>query len=157
MATLIVGIGDCKVTSNAEDVLVTHALGSCIAVIIHDPVAKVAGLLHYMLPASSLDPARAAARPYVFADTGIPLLFHLAYCLGAAKSRMKIFAAGGARMLESNGDFHIGMRNHIAMRRIFLQAGVQVRGEDIGGTNSRAVSLEVQTGRVLVRTCADER
>jgi hypothetical protein len=48
MASLIVGIGDCKVSGNVEDVLVTHALGSCIAILIHDPVAKVAGLLHYM-------------------------------------------------------------------------------------------------------------
>src|ERR1700712_5727529 len=102
MSLQVVGIGDCKVSNDPEDVLVTHALGSCIAVIIHDPVAKVAGLLHYMLPESSLDPEKAAARPFVYADTGIPLLFHKAYRLGAIKSRLKIFAAGGALMLESN-------------------------------------------------------
>ena len=59
MASVIVGIGDCKVSKQPDDVLITHALGSCIAVMIHDPVAKVAGLLHYMLPESSLDAERA--------------------------------------------------------------------------------------------------
>ena len=59
MSLQVVGIGDCKVSNDPEDVLVTHALGSCIAVLIHDPVARVAGLLHYMLPESSLDPAKA--------------------------------------------------------------------------------------------------
>src|ERR1700731_1162142 len=47
MSLHVVGIGDCKVSNEPEDVLVTHALGSCIAVMIHDPVARVAGLLHY--------------------------------------------------------------------------------------------------------------
>ena len=54
--------------------LVTYALGSCIAVAVHDPVTSVAGLLHYMLPEASLDWDKAAQNPYMFADTGIPKL-----------------------------------------------------------------------------------
>ncbi len=50
----------------------TYALGSCIAVAMHDPVAKVAGLLHYMLPESAIDAAKAQQNPFMFADTGIP-------------------------------------------------------------------------------------
>jgi chemotaxis protein CheD len=157
MATLTVGIGDCKVSARAGDVLVTHALGSCIAVMIHDPVAKVAGLLHYMLPESSLDTVKAAARPFVFADTGIPLLFHQAYRLGAVKSRLKVFVAGGAQMLESNEAFNIGRRNHLALRRIFAKADVQVAAEDVGGVSSRSVCLDVETGRARVRMAGERR
>jgi len=152
MSSLIVGIGDCKVSKQPDDVLVTHALGSCIAVMIHDPVAKVAGLLHYMLPESSLDAEKAGQRPYMFADTGIPLLFKSAYQLGAVKSRMIVMAAGGAQMLDPNGTFNIGQRNHTAMRKIFWKAGVIVHKEEIGGTSSRTVRIDVASGRVQLRT-----
>ena len=55
MGDVIVGISDFGCSRKPGDVLVTYALGSCIAVIIYDPVASVGGLLHYMLPDSNLD------------------------------------------------------------------------------------------------------
>jgi chemotaxis protein CheD len=155
MSSLIVGIGDCKVSKDPQDVLVTHALGSCIAVLIHDPVAKVAGLLHYMLPESSLDADKAGKRPFMFADTGIPLLFKSAYQLGAVKARMVVMAAGGAQMLDPNGTFNIGQRNHTAMRKIFWKAGVIVHKEEVGGTSSRTVRIDVESGRVQLRTSGE--
>ena len=75
-ATHVIGIADCAVTNNPEAVLVTYALGSCIAVTLHDNVSRVGGLLHLMLPESNLDTARAQSNPYMFANTGIPLLFN---------------------------------------------------------------------------------
>jgi chemotaxis protein CheD len=154
MSLQVVGIGDCKVSNDPDDVLVTHALGSCIAVMIHDPVARVAGLLHYMLPESSLDPAKAKLRPFMFADTGIPELFHWTYALGGVKSRLIVMAAGGAQMLDPNGTFNIGKKNQLAMRKIFWKAGVLVRKEEIGGVDSRTVRIEVATGKVMLRTSA---
>ena len=61
--------------------MTTYGLGSCIALAIHDPVASVGGLLHFMLPESSLNPRKAGENPYLFADTGIPLLFQAAYAI----------------------------------------------------------------------------
>jgi chemotaxis protein CheD len=148
MAPLIVGIGDCKVSRDPSDILITHALGSCIAVLVHDPVAKVAGLLHYMLPESSLDTGKAEKRPFMFADTGIPLLFANACQLGAVKSRLVVMAAGGAQMLDPNGTFNIGQRNHQAMRKIFWKHGVILHKEEVGGTSSRTIKIAVATGRV---------
>jgi chemotaxis protein CheD len=152
MNPIIVGIGECMVSNDPSEIIVTHALGSCIAVLVHDPLAKVSGLLHYMLPESNLDREKAIARPCVFADTGIPMLFQSAYQLGAAKSRMIVTAVGGAQMLDDNGTFNIGKRNHLAMRKIFWKAGVLVQREEIGGNISRTVSIEVKTGRVLMRS-----
>jgi chemotaxis protein CheD len=152
MARLVIGIGDCKVSKDPSDVLVTHALGSCIAVLLYDPRARVAGLLHYMLPESSLDPKEAGKRPYLFADTGIPLLLHGACQLGAVKSRMVIVAAGGARMLNPTGTLNVGQRNHLAMLKIFEKAGIRIYKEDIGGTCSRTVSIDVAHGRVQLQT-----
>jgi chemotaxis protein CheD len=124
-----------------------------MAVAIYDPAAGVAGLLHLMLPESSLDPAKAAVRPYQFADTGIPLLFHAAYALGAEKKRLTVRLAGGAQILsrvvsDPTAIFNVGKRNHLACRRILWAAGVMVHGEDVGGSVSRTVSLEPAGGRM---------
>ena len=72
MGDLIVGISDIKISNSPDDVIVTYALGSCIGISVYDPVAKVGGLLHYMLPDSTLDEKKAKDNPAMFADTGIP-------------------------------------------------------------------------------------
>jgi chemotaxis protein CheD len=148
MKEIIVGMADCRISNDPGSVLVTHALGSCVAVAIHDPVAGVGGLLHIMLPESSLDPAKAAARPYQFADTGIPLLFHAAYTLGADKKRLTVRLVGGGQILDPGGVFNVGKRNHLACRKILWAAGVMVHGEDVGGSVSRTAYLEPAGGRM---------
>ena len=152
----VVGISDSAVSDQRESVLVTHALGSCVAVTIYDPVAMVGGLLHYMLPESSMDPEKAFAKPCMFADTGIPLLFRTAYGLGAAKARLLVAAFGGAQVLHAGDSFDIGRRNYLAMRKILWKAGVRVHHEDVGGTSPRTVRMEVSTGRMWI-TCGREQ
>jgi chemotaxis protein CheD len=155
--TLVIGVGDCLVSNDSQSTLVTYALGSCIAILIHDPVAGVGGLLHYMLPESSLDASKAQERPFMYADTGIPLLFQTAYTLGAEKSRLYVAAVGGAQVMDPHGTFNIGKKNHLAMRKIFWKAGVMVKAEEVGGTSSRTVRLEIATGRILMRQGEEER
>ena len=148
MSLITVGIGDAQVSRDTSDVLVTHALGSCIAVAIHDPVVEVAGLLHILLPDSKSSPQKAAAQPCLFADTGIPALFHSAYALGAQKPRITVRVVGGAQIADPQGVFNIGKQNYLACRRILWAAGVLIRGEEIGGSISRTVRLTVGCGRL---------
>jgi chemotaxis protein CheD len=68
---VVVGVADMRVSNQQGEVLVTHALGSCIGVAIYDPTAKVGGILHFMLPDSNLDPGKAQEHPHMFADTGL--------------------------------------------------------------------------------------
>ena len=77
----VVGVADMKVSNDQEQMLVTYSLGSCIGVAIYDPVARVGGMLHYMLPESSLDRRKAQKNPSMFGDTGIPFLFKSSYKL----------------------------------------------------------------------------
>jgi chemotaxis protein CheD len=151
MQTLIVGVADCQVSVNPDCALVTYALGSCVGVAIYDPVARVAGLLHLMLPDSAIDPAQAGTRPYMFADTGVPLLFRRAYALGADKRRIGVRLVGGAQVMDDHGVFDIGRRNYLAARKILWKAGVLIQGEAVGGTTSRTVRLEVATGTMWLR------
>jgi len=145
-----VGISDCLVSGNQDVVITTHALGSCVGLLIYDPVAQVGGLLHYMLPDSGIDKERAQQNPFMFADTGIPLLFHSAYKAGARKERLQVTALGGAQILGASDSFNIGKRNLMSMRKILWKAGVMLHNEDVGGTSPRTARLEVATGRILV-------
>jgi chemotaxis protein CheD len=145
-----VGISDCTVSNDESVVITTHALGSCVGLIIYDPAARVGGLLHYMLPDSNMDKDRAQKNPFMFADTGIPLLFHTAYKAGARKERIQVTALGGAQILGVNDTFNIGKRNLLSMRKILWKAGVMLHNEDVGGTSPRTARLEIATGRVQV-------
>ena len=93
--TLVVGVADMVVSNDSSAEIVTYSLGSCLGVTIYDPVKKIGGLLHLMLPDSKIDAAKAASMPYMFVDTGLPRLFHAAYNLGptAAGSRSRLPAA----------------------------------------------------------------
>ena len=149
--TQVIGIADCAVSNDPETVLVTYALGSCIAVTVHDHVSRVGGLLHLMLPESNLDTAKAQSNPYMFANTGIPLLFNRAFQQGAEKRRMIVRLVGGAQVLDDGGVFNIGKRNQLSARKILWKAGILIHGEEMGGTVSRTIKLEVGTGKLWVR------
>jgi chemotaxis protein CheD len=148
MTQVVVGVGCGGVSRDPEATLVTYALGSCIAVMLHDPVARVGGMVHYMLPESSMAIEKSQTHPWMFADTGIPLLLRAALEHGADKRRLAIFAAGGAQVMDDNGVFNIGKRNCLALRKALWKVGLMTRAEETGGNVSRTVRLEVGTGRV---------
>jgi len=148
---IVVGISDMKVSNNPDDVLITYSLGSCIGLIIWDPEVKVGGLLHYLLPDSNLAKEKAKKNPFMFSDSGVPLLFKAAYKFGAVKKRMIVKVVGGAHVLDSSGFFNIGKRNALALRKIFWKNNVIVAASDIGGTVNRTVSLHVGTGSTLIK------
>jgi chemotaxis protein CheD len=131
--------------------MVTYALGSCIAVAVYDPAAKVGGLLHYMLPDSTLDAEKARQTPGMFADTGIPLLFKTCYRMGADKKRMVVKVAGGASILDDSNFFRIGQKNIMAMRKLFWNNNVLIDAEDTGRNYNRTVRLDLGTGKVLIK------
>lgn len=143
---ITVGVADMKVSNDPEVMLVTYSLGSCIGIAVYDPEVRVGGMLHYMLPDSSLDPAKAKKKPYMFADTGIAPLFKEAYRLGARKQRMRIVVVGGAQILDQQGFFNIGKRNYMAMRKIFWRNKVMVSYEDVGGNENRTLKLAIKDG-----------
>ena len=156
MNSIIVGISDMKVSGSPNDVLITYSLGSCLGVVIYDPVVQVAGLLHSMLPLSKIDPAKALASPCMFVDTGIPLLFNQAYQMGAEKKRIIVKAVGCSSMLDEKGYFKIGERNFTVLRKLLWKNNILIDKEDIGGFQSRTVSISVGTGRVIVKSDGKE-
>ncbi len=148
---LIVGIGELAVSNHPGDVIVTHALGSCVAVCVFDRASSVAGMLHFLLPESRINRERARAQPAVFADSGIPLLFQTAYQHGLDKRRAVVTLVGGAEVSQAAGvAFRTGLRNALAAKSILWRNGVFVSAEEVGGTRARTVHLPVADGRLRI-------
>lgn len=142
-----------KISRQPDDVLITYALGSCLGIAVYDAVAKVGGLLHVMLPVSTVNPAKAADNPLMFVDTGVPELFKACYKAGAKKERMVVKVAGGAS-LQNNGDsdqFQIGKRNFLMLRKLLWKNNVLIESFDVGENFSRTMSLELATGDVVLK------
>lgn len=143
---LIVGMGDMLTSNDAGATLVTYSLGSCVGVAIYDPVARVGGLLHAMLPDSTINLDRARKRPFMFVDTGLPAMFHAVYALGGLKHRLIIKLCGGAEFLDEKKIFRIGQRNVEATLAMLQRNGVSVAGKETGGRESRTVKLDLSNG-----------
>ena len=156
---VVVAMADVKLSNTAGERLLTYALGSCLGVVIHDPVARVAGLLHVMLPDSSIDRAKAERNPAMFVDTGVPLLFRESYRLGARKERIVVKVVGGAHAgaTEEADQFQIGKRNLLMLRKLLWKNNVLLHAHETGGLQtSRTVVVDVATGALTVRSQGTE-
>ena len=117
---------------------------------VYDPIKKVGGLLHLMLPESRIAPEKAESAPFMFVDTGVPRLFKTVYSLGGDRSRLIIKVAGGAQFLDDQRTFNIGERNARAFEEIIARNGLVVHARDMGGFNSRTLRFNLTTGSVSI-------
>ncbi len=156
----IVGVADMKISSKSGDVIVTHALGSCLGIAVHDQVAEVGGLMHVMMPFSRINPEKAKSTPFMFVDTGVPTFFKDIFQNGALKSRLVVKVAGGANVQVHKSDddrFAIGKRNYVVLKKLFWQNGILIDGEDVGGTIARTMYMEIGSGRVWLTTAGVQK
>ncbi|MBE6906550.1 chemotaxis protein CheD [Marasmitruncus massiliensis] len=152
MNTVTVGISDLNIVK-APDVLVTYALGSCVGICLYDPVAKIAGLSHIMLPSVSQMPG--ARDSYKFADTAIVILVKKMTELGARSARMKAKIAGGAQMfaaLSNSSIANIGQRNVTAVKNTLAQLNIPIIAEDTGKNYGRTLYFNADTGLMQIKS-----
>ena len=154
--THTVDISDMKVTDRKDDVLVTYSLGSCVGVTLYDPQAGVGAMIHCMLPLSKVDRAKAEAKPYMFVDTGIPLMLQGLFDLGAQRKDLTCKVAGAASLLDEKKLFKIGERNYTVLRKILWKNNILIDAEDVGGQVARTVHLYINTGRTTVKSRGEE-
>ena len=150
--SLVVGVADMVASNDANADLVTYSLGSCLGVAVYDPLKKVGGLLHLMLPESRIAPEKAGTAPFMFVDTGVPCLFKTFYSLGGDRTRAVIRVAGGAQFLDDQRTFNIGERNIRAFEEIIARNGLAVHARDLGGFNSRTLRFDLATGNVSIHS-----
>lgn len=147
-----VGLGHYAV-ARGGGTLACLGLGSCVAVVLHDPDAQVGGLAHVVLPSSSL--SRDRSNPGRFAETAVPLLIAETLRAGAARGRLSARLVGGASMFTNlipAGAVQMGQRNVNACRAALEAAAIPIAAEAVGGEIGRSVWLTVESGVVTVRS-----
>ena len=130
MATIKVGMADLNICKS-PDMITTLGLGSCIGIALYDPVTKIGGLAHIMLPDSTQ--MRNNTNIAKFADTGIEELVKRMVAAGASKSRLVAKIAGGAKMFEVSGLSaigNVGERNALASKAKLKQMGIPLKIPD---------------------------
>jgi chemotaxis protein CheD len=145
---LAAGIGEMVLSSSPDDHLIAYGLGSCIALAVWDPRARVGGLAHFMLPSG---PANSSS-PVKFIDTGLDTFLRALEAQGAVLNRSTLKAAGAAAMLTVGGGLAIGKRNAEMMQTSLTERGLNLTAASLGGNVGRTVQLEVADGRFLIKS-----
>lgn len=136
-----------------EQTLITIGLGSCVAIVLHDAVARIGGLAHTLLPDESM--ARDRSNSAKFPASAIATLLAEMIRLGADQRRINAKLVGGASMFSSlvpSGTINIGDRNVAAARSALAQRGVPIVAEDVGSDHGRSVHFSIADGRLEVRS-----
>lgn len=147
-----VGMADLKVCISPDGVT-TLGLGSCVGIAIRDPITKIGGLAHIMLPDSTAIRG-SESNISKFADTGIVELVRQMEALGAKRSRMTAKLAGGAMMFafQNKSDLvRVGDRNVEASKRMLAKLQIPILAEDTGETYGRTVIFYPETGDYVIR------
>ena len=150
------GVGDAATQEGGareEPTLTTIGLGSCVAIILYDPTARVGGLAHVLLPSETM--ARDRSNPAKFPASAVSLMLAEMTRLGADTRRVRAKLVGGASMFASllpSGSINIGERNVMAARQALADSGVPIVAEDIGSDHGRSVHFHLRDGQVEVRS-----
>lgn len=152
MGVIRVGMADLNICKS-PDIITTLGLGSCIGLTFYDPVTKIGGMVHYMLPDSTQ--MRNNSNIAKFADTGIEELLRQVIKAGANRNRLVAKIAGGARMFEVSGMSNvgnIGERNAIAAKEKLRELKIRLVAEDTGLNYGRTVELHCETGEFYIKS-----
>ncbi len=151
--TIIVGLGELRATSAGNAILVCLGLGSCVALCGYDPVSRVAGMAHMVLPSSNgKTPSQSAPK---FVDCATPMLIEEMVERGAVQSRIGAKLVGGARVIKTDKENHsldIARQNVQAAIVVLERLGVPLQAAETGGNKGRTVKLHAGSGRLLVST-----
>ena len=152
MKEVIVKVADWA-AEQGDGVIVTLGLGSCVAIMLHDPERKAGAMAHILLPSRSL--AHDTTNLAKFPESAVPLLVDRLKTLGAEPRRLVAKLAGGASMfsqLMTPGTIQMGERNIVAARNALRHASIPIVRESVGGERGRSIRFHVKDGRVEIRS-----
>jgi chemotaxis protein CheD len=135
------------------EVLFTIGLGSCVAIVLHDPVARIGAMAHVLLPVPR-HPKQEIIPPK-FASTAVPHLLEMMMDAGADRARITARLVGGAAMfraLITESLLQTGERNLVAAREALALAEVEITGEEVGKEHGRSVHFHAGDGRIVVNS-----
>ena len=148
----VVGIGEMTVSDSPGDIIVTHSLGSCVGLTLYDPIGRIGGMVHCMIPFSKSNEDKAKENPCMFTDTGVVALLERILHLGAEKKKLIAKVAGAAKMLDGNDHFNTAERNYTVLRKVLWKNNILIEAEQTGGNIPRTLTLYLDNGRTTVST-----
>lgn len=148
---ITVGIGEYAITDLIDEHIITHALGSCVAIIVHCPYTKYTAMAHIVLPNQDQKNIRVVEREAYYAEDIIPKMIEFFINKpNCNKNRLKVMMVGGATK-KGKDVFNVGQRNVRAVRNILDSYGLNYESTEILGQFSRTVTIEVETGIVTIK------
>lgn len=154
MKTITIGIAESKI-AQSPDRLATLGLGSCVGLVLYDPVTKICGMVHIMLP--SAPKGIAISNKYKFADTAVDELIRRMVVSGALQSRLIAKAAGGAHMFNTSYNLdimNIGHKNVEMCRQMLNVRRIAIASEDTGGYSGRSIEFDCENNLLEIRTAS---
>ncbi len=154
-----VGLAEYAVSRDPDDVLVAYGLGSCIGVVMTDPVSKLSGLLHAVLPKTTDGISSGEINPYKYVESGIESLIASLAKAGANPTSLIVRIVGGSNMImsaDSTRPFDIGTRNIEAARTTLTRLKMKITAAEVGGHTGRTVRVYVADSRVTVRVIGEK-
>lgn len=144
-----IGPGEHHVTRRKSDMILT-VLGSCVSACIRDPVARVGGMNHYMLPTSNDGLWDGGPPSMRFGSVAMEQLLKDVIAMGGQRERLEVKLVGGARMFDFDVD--VGDRNCRFGLDFIMKAGLNLVSTDLRGTQARQVHYMPYDGRLWVRS-----
>lgn len=152
MKTIFLGVGEYSATNRPGEVLKTMALGSCVGFIVLEPKSRTVGMAHIALSDSKINTTMSVKQPGRFVDMAVPALLNLVAKQSKTRSGYIIKLVGGAQVAQMKDIFNIGKRNILAIKKILWQMKLVPVAEDLGGQISRTVTVDVNTGKVILHS-----
>lgn len=154
----MVGISDMAISTNPDEKLITYSLGSCVGITMYDPMVRVGGLIHCLLPSRRLSGGKEdGENPLMCVDSGLAQMLQELFDMGAHRENLIVKMAGGSRLFTSRDLFKIGERNVAVARKFLWRNSMMIAAEDVGGSVSRTVWLDMGTGETHLRVDREER
>ncbi len=147
----MVPIAELAATRELGCMLTTQPLGAGLGVALHDPEAKIGGLLHTVLPWSRMDLNQASQQPAMFVDTGVKALLEAMTELGANPKRVRLVAAGAADWISPQPNQSIGVQNALAIEEIAKELGLPLSAMRLGGRDNCSLMLHVASGNAWIK------
>lgn len=139
--------------ATTDDTIIVTVLGSCVAVCLRDPLRKIGGMNHFLLPSDGSpsqtpSPFSESARYGVYA---MELLVNQMLKLGADKRRLEAKVFGGGNVLKGFTGFNVGERNAEFIMDYLDAENIPVLASDLLDVYPRKVYFSPDSGKVNVR------
>lgn len=136
--------GEYHVTEGGREMMVT-VLGSCVATCIYDPLTKIAGMNHFLLPGDIM--AQASPKYGIFA---MEYMINEMLKRGALKTRLEVKVFGGGKVLPKSS-IDVGEKNIAFIKEYLENESLKMVSSDLGGDYARRLHFCGDTGKVLMR------